>query len=166
MAESLLSGETPEETAAAWAFVGVQFALIVGIVLLPVGDAWLLPTWADIAARGAQLLGVAVLLVAMLNLGTSLNALPLPSPGAQLKTGGLFSVVRHPIYSGLLLLAWATVARGGSWAQAACAAGLTALFAAKARYEETKLRARYPEYAHYASRVPRFVPGPWQRLRG
>jgi protein-S-isoprenylcysteine O-methyltransferase Ste14 len=32
-------------------------------------------------------------------------------------------------------------------------------FDRKARWEEAQLRERYPDYAEYASRTPRFVPG-------
>lgn len=37
--------------------------------------------------------------------------------------------------------------------------GLAVLFMAKARWEEARLRERYPGYADYARRTPRFVPG-------
>jgi protein-S-isoprenylcysteine O-methyltransferase Ste14 len=67
--------------------------------------------------------------------------------------------VRHPIYTGIVLgalgwaLAWLSVAG------AAYAALLAVFFDRKARREERWLRSRFPDYAAYAHRVRRFIPG-------
>lgn len=154
----LLTADTPRDTAIAWAFVAGQFALLALILVLPAGDAWAAPTWAATTARWLEWAGMAVLVVGIVNLGRSLTPLPSPVDHGELRTGGLYRVVRHPIYTGIMALAVGATVLSASVAVAAATAALVVLFAGKARWEEEKLRARYPGYAAYAARTPRFVP--------
>lgn len=156
---SLLGGDTPRETAIAWCFVLVQFALLVAILLLPSGDAWVLPAGLATAARWTGLAGMAVLILGAIGLGRSLTALPTPVPHGELRTGGLYRFVRHPIYTGVLALSFGAAVPSGSPAVLAAAIALTGWLALKARWEEQRLRHRYPSYDAYAGRTPRFVPG-------
>lgn len=154
----ILSADNPRDTAVAWLFVLVQFALLILIAALPVGDAWHNPTWLVQGATALQWLGVAVLVIGLINLGRSLTPLPSPVPHGELRTGGLYRLVRHPIYSGILALTVGIAVRSTSWAVVAAALALTGWFMAKARWEERRLAARYPTYSAYASHTPRFVP--------
>lgn len=144
-------------------FVAAQFLLLALVVLLPGGSAWTLPPWAAAAAVALMGLGLALMAVAALGLGRGLTAMPLPNEHAQLRTGGLYGWVRHPIYSGLLLFAVADTARSGSWLTVAACAALIALMTAKARWEEDRLAERFPAYPVYASRTGRFLPRPGRR---
>ncbi len=100
------------------------------------------------------------MVVAGTALGRGLTAAPLPNSHAELRTAGLYRFVRHPIYSGLLLLTVAlTLTSGSLWTTAACVA-LVVLINVKARWEEGHLARRFSAYAGYAVRTPRFVPGP------
>lgn len=155
----LLKGETPRETAIAWAFVAVQLLLLVVIGLAPAGDAWTARGAVASIADALQLVGSVVLVLGLVSLGRSLTPLPTPVPHGILQTGGLYRAVRHPIYAGLLALVAGVSIRSGSPLVAAASVGLIGLFAAKARWEEGRLRARYPGYDAYARRTPRFVPG-------
>lgn len=103
--------------------------------------------------------GWALLFVGVVGLGRSLTPFPRPSDHADLRTGGVYQIVRHPIYGGSMLVAlgWSLLS---SPVTVAATAVLVALFEAKARLEETMLVARYPEYERYRRRVRwRFVPG-------
>ena len=86
-------------------FVLGQFALLLTVLALPAGDAWVTPDWALTVARWVGLAGMAVLIVGLINLGRSLTALPTPVPHGVLRTGGLYRLVRHPIYTGIMVLA-------------------------------------------------------------
>ena len=102
--------------------------------------------------------GAIVLLLGLVALGSSFTPFPRPRPGAELRGGGPFVHVRHPIYGGVIL-----VALGWSVAEAPLGlvptALLALLFDLKARREEALLDERYPEYAGYVARTPRrFVP--------
>jgi len=146
------------ERRTAWLLVLGQFVLLALIVLLPRGTAWTLPVVITRTAQVAAAVGIVVMVVAGTALGRGLTAAPLPNSHAELRTGGLYRLVRHPIYSGLLLLSVAlTLTSGSLWTTAACAA-LVVLINAKARWEEQHLAARFPDYAAYAARTPRFIP--------
>lgn len=102
--------------------------------------------------------GAIVLALGLFSLGSSLTPFPRPRVGASLRHGGPFKLVRHPIYGGVILVAF-------GWSVAEAPLGLVptvllaGLFDLKARREEVWLGERYPEYADYAARTPRrFVP--------
>jgi len=150
------SGRRDRRTA--WALVAAQFALLAAVLVLPAGHLWRLPAALTVLCAALGVVGVVVMVAGGTALGRGLTAAPLPNGHAQLRTTGLYRYVRHPIYSGLLLLAVARTATSGSaWVVAACVA-LIALLRAKARWEERHLRHRFPGYAEYADRTPRFVP--------
>lgn len=142
------------------ALVALQFVLL-GVLLtaprLPEPYGALTPV---ISLLGLALMAVAgaILLVSFVALGNSLTASPLPKQQSQLVTSGLYAYVRHPIYSGLLLLSLGVVLDAGWWPQALVALMLFGLLRIKAQFEETLLRKKYPKYAAYAAKTPMFFP--------
>lgn len=154
----LLSAENPRDTALAWMFVAVQFALLVAIVMLPPGEAWPVPGWLATTGLVLEVAGTAVLLVGVVGLGRSLTPLPTPVPHGELRTGGLYRFVRHPIYAGIDALVVGAAIRSASWWVALATVALIGWFMVKARWEEQHLRRRYAGYAAYAADTPRFVP--------
>jgi protein-S-isoprenylcysteine O-methyltransferase Ste14 len=147
----------------AWLFVIVQFALLAAIVLLPRSDAWPVPGSIAVVALVIEFVGAAVLVIGIVNLGRSLTPLPTPVAHGELRTGGFYRWVRHPIYAGIMALTVGLAIRSSSVAVAVATAALIAWFMVKARWEESRLEARYPAYVAYAARTPRFVPfwGRW-----
>jgi protein-S-isoprenylcysteine O-methyltransferase Ste14 len=101
--------------------------------------------------------GAIVLVLALLALGSSFTPLPHPHPRAELRQGGPYRVVRHPIYGAVTLIVF-----GWSIAEAPLALVPTMLLAAvfdlKARREEDWLIERYPQYGAYRARTWRLVP--------
>ena len=160
-----LLAEGDRDTVIAWTFVIVQVALLAAILLLPTGDAWRAPIGLERSARGLQGIGLVVLLAGVVNLGRSLTPMPIPVPHGRLRSDGLYRFVRHPIYSGVIALTVGSAIPSGSVPVAVSTVALAGWFTMKARWEETKLRERYPEYAAYAARTPRFVPF-WPTLAG
>jgi protein-S-isoprenylcysteine O-methyltransferase Ste14 len=151
------SGST-RDTALAYGFVAGQFALLAVLIVWEPAPGWVLPGWLDRAAAIAGLAGAVWLVLGLLNLGRSATALPLPVVHGELRTGGLYRLSRHPIYTGLLAIAWSAGVRAASPWSLGVAAALTALLSAKARFEERELRRAYPGYAAYAARTARFLP--------
>ena len=143
---------------AAWGFVAAQFCLIGLLVLLPSRSDWVRPGWLDFVGNVGAWCGLGIMLGGAIGLGRGLTAAPLPNDRAQLRTGGLFGVVRHPIYSGLLLFSVAKAMTSGSVIIVGVAALLVALINVKARWEEQWLAERFPESPAYARTTPRFVP--------
>jgi protein-S-isoprenylcysteine O-methyltransferase Ste14 len=133
-------------------FVVGQFVLLGLIFLLPAARAssWLLlvlqiPAWG-------------LLVAGALALGRNLTPMPTPTQNAKLLTTGIYGLVRHPIYSGLLLLCLLeTLARGSVLAWGLFVA-LALLLEFKSRFEEQKLRHHFAEYSAYQARVKKFVP--------
>ena len=148
-----------------WAFVGAQVALLVALVALPARGDWPTPAWATTIAYLFSLGGLIIVVVAALRLGPALTPTPVPTAHGELTTSGLYRFVRHPIYTGVLAVVVGLVIRSGSWITLAVGLATVAFFHLKARWEETRLRARYPAYEQYAARTPRFVPRLIQRRR-
>jgi protein-S-isoprenylcysteine O-methyltransferase Ste14 len=124
-------------------------------------DAWQTPAWTRALGLGVAVSGAVLCFAAFPQLGRALTPLPEPRDDAELTTSGLYRWMRHPIYTGVLGMAWGwTVMFPSVWTVAAAVA-LTGLLAFKAGYEERLLRSRFPGYADYAARTPRFVPRPW-----
>jgi protein-S-isoprenylcysteine O-methyltransferase Ste14 len=107
--------------------------------------------------------GIALMIIGATGLGRGLTATPLPNAHAQLRTGGLYRFVRHPIYSGLLLTMASVTAASGSGLRLLTLGALFVLLTVKARWEERRLSQRFEGYAQYAARTPRFVPVRWRR---
>ena len=110
---------------------------------------------------GATLLGLGAgeIAAGAAALGRNLTPFPEPSEKAVLVRRGIFSLIRHPLYAGALLMStgWALISQ--SWPALLLTFGLIPFFDAKARREELRLRNRFPEYGDYEKRVKRFVPG-------
>ncbi len=146
-----------------WLFVAVQAALLVALVLVPTGTAWPMPGWLAAVASALVLLGLAAAAVASLALGRALSPSPVPSARGELRTGGLYRWVRHPIYTGVLAVVVGLTVGTRQWLGLALGVVTVAFFTAKARWEEARLAEAYPGYAEYAAATPRFVPRPWAR---
>ncbi|MGL5011688.1 MAG: sterol desaturase family protein [Paracoccaceae bacterium] len=77
----------------------------------------------------------------------------------ELKTHGSYSIVRHPLYAAeVLMILGVVLAHGTAFAFAVGALWLV-LQVRRAQYEEQVLRATFPAYQDYATRVPMLIPG-------
>lgn len=103
-------------------------------------------------------IGVVVLVMSFFALGKSLTANPVPKEDGELVTTGLYARVRHPIYFGLLVLAFGVVLDAGWWPQVIIALMLYMLLNIKAQFEETLLAEKFPGYKKYQLSTPRFFP--------
>lgn len=148
-------------------YVIVQFVLFALIAvspwMAPGASGWRKP-WTVVGAwAGVVLLlvGVALAVGGAMKLGNNLTALPYPKDGSELVKQGPYAIVRHPIYSGLLLGAFGWGLLWNAWPTLALAAALFVLFDIKSRREERWLCERYPEYAEYQRRTKRLIPWVW-----
>ena len=98
-----------------WAFVAGQVLLLVALVLLPGRDDWPTPSRVWMIGQVLVIAGFVLMLVASLRLGRGLTATPVPNARGQLITGGLYRYVRHPIYTGVLLIVVGLTLRSGSF---------------------------------------------------
>lgn len=147
----------------AWDYwlVGIQ-ALLGLAYLLPVGAYWpealpIMPGWLAGLAIG---LGLFMGGNGLWQIREHLSPFPSPKAHAQLVTDGAYALVRHPIYTGIVLI----LAGYALYSAHAYRLGITGLllllFYFKSGYEERKLLAMFSEYAWYKKRVGRL----WHRL--
>jgi len=140
---------------AAW--VVIQFVLVGVYLLMP----WRSPS----PVLASSVLGLIfvgfggiLFLAGIAALGRSLTPLPVPAEDARLITRGVFGIVRHPIYSGLIFAAFGWAIASSDWLRLLLSCAVFLFFNAKARFEEKVLTERFPEYAFYAREVKRFIP--------
>ena len=143
-----------------YAYVALQFVLLGVLLTAPRLPDPYGPMTPFVSLLGLVLMALAgvILLISFVALGNSLTASPLPKQRGQLVTTGLYAHVRHPIYSGLLLLSLGVVLDAGWWPQLVVALMLFLLLRIKAQFEESLLRKAYPKYAAYAQKTPMFFP--------
>jgi len=114
---------------------------------------------ARLLGLGAILGGSGLLLAGGWSLGRDLTPLPRPKAGARLVRSGPYQIVRHPIYSGLLIAAFGWALLHGRWLGLLAAASLVHFFDAKATREEAWLVERFPDYPAYREQVSKLLPG-------
>jgi protein-S-isoprenylcysteine O-methyltransferase Ste14 len=139
-------------------FVVAQSALFVAIAVAPRmrHSDWLDPL--RVAGVAVAVAGAALCVWGVRALGPAMTAMPEPRAQAPVATRGPYRAVRHPVYSGVLLVCVGVSLARSTWLGLVLTAVLATLFDVKARYEERLLR-RDPDYAAYAERTrSRFVP--------
>lgn len=145
-------------------FVLCQFALFALIILGPQTLPFL-PPWNSGfrifgTVTGLILLvsGITLAATGALNLGRNLTPFICPKPQSQLLEHGAYRLVRHPIYSGILQLAFGWGLLNHGWLTIGYALLLLLVFALKSRREEELLQQLFPGYQEYARRVPGLIP--------
>ncbi|MGL5060363.1 MAG: methyltransferase family protein [Microcoleus sp.] len=114
-------------------------------------------TWILASAIG---LGAVILLVkGLIDLGKNLTPLPYPREDGELIQTGIYGIVRHPLYGGLILAAFGWTIWRISLSHLVATAILLIFFDIKARREENWLSEKYPEYLEYRQRVKKLIPG-------
>lgn len=136
-----------------YALVGVQFVCLAGIALtgpiIPPSTLWglmsllgiLLGVWAVLAIRISEV-----------------SVLPEVREGTRLVVRGPYRVIRHPMYSSLLLLGAGLVLGAPSLLRGMLWLALLADLVVKLNYEERLLAARFSEYPAYRRGTWRIVP--------
>jgi len=141
----------------AWSYVFVQGVLLALLVFLNESIGPQVHRLV-IVGRFLESLGIIGVLVCAASLRRSLTVVPIPKEEGQLSTSGLYRYVRHPMYSSVLLVALGISLNSGSMIKYLLTLFLYVLFYLKSVYEEKYLRLKYPDYAEYSSRIPRFIP--------
>jgi protein-S-isoprenylcysteine O-methyltransferase Ste14 len=140
-----------------WLLVALQFALIGALIVTTRALGTTLANGLAFACVVAgTFVGVAALAA---NRPGNFNLRPEVKSSARLVTEGIYAHIRHPMYLAVLLAMLAALAadprvwRLGLWL------ALLAVLLAKAAREEGHLRERFPDYAAYATRTRRLLPG-------
>jgi len=177
---SLLASQTAKRVVAGWLgadfeqrWYRLTFNIMAGGTLLPVlvmflllpdqriyaiPMPWVLFTLLVQAAAGLGLLMAVSATGSAEFLGLRQMFQPQKKQPSILKTGGLYAVVRHPIYTCSIILLWLMPVM--SWNMLGLVIGSTLYFFTGVVFEERKLLAEFgEEYAAYRRSVPMIVPG-------
>ena len=162
--------DADEERAAAdrvrligWVLVGAQALLLILFVLLPKRRSLFAPPdFLDVLGIIRMVGGIALVIISLVSLGAALTPTPVPQESAALRTKGIYSVVRHPVYSGILVAALGfTLAVGSIW-QVVMWVALAVFFYAKAFWEDRLLAEKHGvAWFDYADHVSSFIPRFW-----
>jgi protein-S-isoprenylcysteine O-methyltransferase Ste14 len=118
-------------------------------------------TWVRYAGLAIMALGVAIRWTAVLSLGRAFSANVAIRAGQQLYTEGLYRLVRHPSYLGLLMILFAIGVHTHNWAGSAII--MIPSFAAlsyRIHVEEEALRSAFGHtYDAYSRSTKRLFPG-------
>lgn len=146
-----------------WVLVGVQALLLILLVLLPKRRSLFAPPdFLDVLGIILMVGGLALVIVSLVSLGAALTPTPVPQESAALRTKGVYSLVRHPVYSGILVAALGfTLAVGSIW-QVLMWVALAVFFYAKAFWEDRLLAEKHGvAWFDYADHVSSFIPRFW-----
>mmetsp|Transcript_21624 Transcript_21624/g.27166 ORF Transcript_21624/g.27166 Transcript_21624/m.27166 type:complete len:190 (+) Transcript_21624:176-745(+) len=129
------------------------------IVVLLGGNIPFLETPLNLLAGPGLLTGSLLLaLAAIRDLGTNLSPWVASSEKNVLTTTGLYSVVRHPIYTAEILGALALANLTGDLSRYIMVVVLFYVLDRKASLEEESLTEKHPVYKVYKDEVPKFFP--------
>ncbi len=132
--------------------------------------AYLIPGWTGHASHGVfaavqtyggpALIAVGALLAlaGIVSLGRWLTPFPKPLSETPLRTGGAYALVRHPLYTGILIMACGWSLTMHSLVGLMFDAMLFVFFDRKALREERWLAEKFPDYIAYRSRVKKLIP--------
>ena len=123
-------------------------------------DFWLfqIPRWMYFMSVVIMVIGLLICILAILQLSSSLSPFPSPKNNAVLITEGLYHHIRHPIYTGLMILTFGTGLFRGSWFNLLITLVLWLLLYFKSKYEEKLMISTFSEYYDYMKKTGRFFP--------
>jgi protein-S-isoprenylcysteine O-methyltransferase Ste14 len=116
---------------------------------------WVYTSWILTAIFGV--LAIVFLGRSLSDLGQNLTPLPHPRDEGQLVTTGVYGLVRHPMYSGVIYLALAYASWQMSWVHLLSSIVLFVFFDAKSRKEEVWLTGKFSDYAIYSTTVKKLI---------
>ncbi len=143
----------PYQRGVLWLLVAAQF-LLVGVLL------FLQPSARQhFSTLVIHVTGIALGLWAVFSMGRgNINVSPAVRENASLVERGPYRLVRHPMYTALLLFMLSYVIADVTPLSVQAWLGLLLVLVVKSLYEESLLTKRFPSYVEYKQRTWRFLP--------
>lgn len=117
-----------------------------------------------ISITGLIVIGLSVVcgLAALFSMSKSrFSIFPAPRKDAQLISSGVYAVIRHPMYTAVLLFCMGCIINSRAWWPFLIWIGLLIVLLLKIRLEEQLLDKKFPGYAAYRKKTYRLVPYVW-----
>lgn len=140
----------------AWSMVLLQFTML-GLILLTgpiLPGKW----WSVLLMIAGGLTGLWAIWTIRLG---NLSIMPYVKNGGKMVAKGPYRYVRHPMYTGLILVAWALVSNFYTPTRLIFATILTLALVIKLHLEETYLRKAFEPYADYSKQTKKLIPFIW-----
>ncbi|MGB3514769.1 MAG: isoprenylcysteine carboxylmethyltransferase family protein [Microcoleaceae cyanobacterium] len=143
----------------------IQGLLLIGFIFLPTYPApgtnleltkVIYLFWGSAALF--NIIGLIFIVKGLLDLGKNLTPLPYPKEDGKLVQTGVYSIVRHPLYSGLIFLTFGWSIFQISLSHLVAVVVIFLFLNLKARREEFWLSEKYPDYSDYQQRVKKLIP--------
>jgi len=137
-------------------FVTVQFILF-GLFAVTGQKSLVGSIWSSVGLW-ISIIGFLIICISLLQLNKNLSPFPSPKAGSELVTSGLYSMVRHPIYLGIIVMFGGYSLYTGSWVRLLITIVLVFLFHYKSEYEENLLIDKFDEYRDYTKSTNKIFP--------
>jgi protein-S-isoprenylcysteine O-methyltransferase Ste14 len=151
----LLRGRPQRTTQSVLAFAGALVATFLPFAMPAIVD----PSRSVSLLVGSNLviaIGIAWSIWALRHLARNISVVP---QARELVRSGPYAIVRHPLYVGEIIAITGVVAAGATAFAVGVLALVVGLQVYRAVQEEALLAECFPEYAAYAARTARFLPG-------
>jgi protein-S-isoprenylcysteine O-methyltransferase Ste14 len=117
-----------------------------------------LPVWLKVIGYLLFILGLITCTIAFFQLGSSFTPFVKPKEQGDLKTTGIYSIVRHPMYLGVMMLAFGWSLIWGTLLGIILSFLFFFVLDRKASEEEKLLTQKYFEYIEYKKHVKKMIP--------
>ncbi len=107
---------------------------------------------------GSFAVGLLIIASAAVALRPSLRVSPIPKTDSPLIEVGIYKLVRHPMYLGVILIGFGAAGYADFWLSWLFGAILVINLNIKARFEDALLLEIHPESVHYQAHVSRILP--------
>ncbi len=139
-------------------YVSLQLLLFFAFLLDVNLVSFEIPSFLNFILVLIGIIGLGLIIIAFFQLNKNLSPFPTPKEYARLLTNGVFKLIRHPIYTGILLIFFSIAVFQGSGYRLLISFLLLILFHFKTLYEEKKLSEKFPEYEIYKKNSGKFLP--------
>jgi protein-S-isoprenylcysteine O-methyltransferase Ste14 len=147
-------------------YAGAMVIVVVAIMILGnlgkqyTRSVFAAPLGVQILGDGVAILGLGVAIAARRTLGQNWSARVELKKDHQLITGGVYKYMRHPIYTGVILMDLGAILVFPSSATISSAFILAIILGIKISEEEKLMTKHFPrEYPEYKKRVKALIPG-------
>lgn len=132
--------------------------VLFGLFVLPIHWDVEIPSLILWPAQLAMIVGLIMIGLAFLQMGKRISPFPRPKENTELITWGIFGLIRHPIYGGIIMFCFGLGLYQEEIYKLAVAGGMLLFFYLKSLYEERNMRAQFERYAEYQKKTGRFFP--------
>ena len=139
-------------------FVGIQLSLFAGYIFIPALFNIKANPVIKIVGLALLMSGTVIFLAGLYQLRKSLTPFPSVRSDGRLVTNGIYYLIRHPLYTGIITGLFGYGLYRGHAGKIIIVVLLMMLFYFKSIYEERLLLTSYPDYRQYRLQTGRFLP--------